>query len=334
MQKLKLPIVIAVLITCHNRRAITLATLAALFNQKNQAQIALDVYLVDDRSTDGTADAVREHYSQVKILQGTGNLFWNGGMRLAFAEAVQRNYDYYLWLNDDTILYPNALETLLATSNHLTTADYNQAIVSGSTCDPQTQKLFSGGFRYRWHKLFMRFDLVEPKEQVQRCDTISGNCVLIPRSVVQILGNLNPNFTHFLGDIDYGLRAQQQGCTVWITPGYLGTSPQHHQRGNEAYELGSLSEVFQKLRHPKGLSFGNDLQQRLLPVNEWTAFLQEHAGVFWLIPWLLTYRKLVGLILALFCQTGKSLTASQLWLSLRVSIQAIANLFFNKNSKF
>jgi GT2 family glycosyltransferase len=55
------------------------------------------------------------------------------------------------------------------------------------------------------------------------CDTMHGKCVLIPRSVVQIVGNLDPAFVHYIGDWDYGLRTRQEGCTVWIAPGYLGT---------------------------------------------------------------------------------------------------------------
>jgi GT2 family glycosyltransferase len=291
-------IFIAVLITSHNRKSMTLATLAALFNQYPNAKTALDVYLVDDGSTDGTTEAIYQQYDCVKIIQGTGSLFWNGGMRVAFAEAIQAaDYDYHLWLNDDTLLLPNALTTLLETSKSLATAGFASAIVSGSTCDPETRSLTSGGFRRQWPKLLMRFDLIEPQEIAQQSDTFSGNCVLIPRSVYKVLGNLNPKFTHFLGDLDYGLRAQHQGYSVWITPGYVGTSPQHHGRGNEAYELNSFSEIFQKLNHPKGLCWGNDLQQRLMPMKEWTAFLKEHAGFFWLIPWVLTYRKLMGLVL-------------------------------------
>jgi GT2 family glycosyltransferase len=78
----------AVLITCHNRKPKTLACLAALFNQELSPEVTIDVYLVDDGSTDGTAEAVHQAYPQVKILQGDGSLFWNRGMRKAFAEAL------------------------------------------------------------------------------------------------------------------------------------------------------------------------------------------------------------------------------------------------------
>ena len=64
---------------------------------------------MDDASTDGTSDAVRQTYPQVKIFSGDGNLFWNGGMWGVFSEAMKDEPDYYLWLNDDTIIYPETV---------------------------------------------------------------------------------------------------------------------------------------------------------------------------------------------------------------------------------
>src|SRR5215203_4845952 len=106
---------VAALITCHNRREKTLLCLSALFDQDMLSKTTLEVYLVDDGSTDGTAEAVQAAYPEVKVWRGDGSLFWNGGMRLAFAEAMKVGYDYYLWLNDDTLLDDHAISSLLTT---------------------------------------------------------------------------------------------------------------------------------------------------------------------------------------------------------------------------
>lgn len=281
---------IAALLTCHNRKPKTLACLKALFNQELKTEVAIDVYLVDDGSTDGTAIAVAESYPQVKILQGNGSLFWNGGMRLAFAEAIKHDYDYYMWLNDDTVLYPNALDNLLETVAGLQAKDEHRVIVAGSTCDPNTKALTYGGVvrRSRWRPL--KFDLVEPGEDVKRCDTINGNCVLIPREVVQVVGNLDPVFTHYAGDWDYGLRAKQQRCTVWVAPGYVGTCSQNYEPGSEASPPIQLDEGLKKIGQPKGLAVK---EQILHPLGEWKVFAQRYAGFFWLVYWLIPYRRLL-----------------------------------------
>jgi GT2 family glycosyltransferase len=90
---------IAVLLSWFNRKQKTLACLEALFNQALPANVDISAYIVDDASTDGTSDAVRQTYLQVKIFSGDGNLFWNGGMHGAFS-AMKDDPDYYLWLKE------------------------------------------------------------------------------------------------------------------------------------------------------------------------------------------------------------------------------------------
>lgn len=284
---------IAVLITCHNRRDKTLASLASLFNQVLSEGVTHEVYLVDDGSTDGTADAVRQAYPDVKIIQGNGNLFWNGGMRVAFESAVKTDHDYHLWLNDDTLLYPEALKTMVATSSSLTEQGYDRAIVTGSTCDPQTGVLTYGGMVRTSPLRPLKFSLVEPEEVAKRCDTINGNCVLVPREVVQLVGNLDPGFSHYLGDFDYGLRSQQLGCTVWVAPGYIGTCSQNAppRTTKNSSELGAQ---LKKMAQPKGLAVK---EQILYPFEEWKVFAQRHGGILWPIYWLIPYRRLLWLSL-------------------------------------
>ncbi|WP_017651403.1 glycosyltransferase family 2 protein [Fortiea contorta] len=274
---------LAVLMTCHNRREKTLTCLQQLSQQNLPANVKIQVYLVDDYSTDGTREAVISAYPDIKVIQGNGNLFWNGGMRLAFAEAIQLNYDYYLWLNDDTLLYSEAVNTLLTTSDNLKSLGHHQAIVVGSTQDPETGVLTYGGMVRDswWHPL--KFSLVQPDVEAKPCLTMNGNCVLIHREVVQSIGNLDATFTHNTGDIDYGLRAQKHNCSIWIVPGYVGTC-ENNVSGLKIWEQTnkSLREQWHQVNQPKGL-----------PLKEWKTFAYRYAGWFWPIYWLLPYARLL-----------------------------------------
>jgi GT2 family glycosyltransferase len=280
-------ITIAVLMTCHNRRDQTLACLAALAQQTLQPEYAITVHLVDDGSADGTGLAVHTNYPQVKVIQGTGQLFWNGGMHLAFADAMQVGYDYYLWLNDDTILYPNALASLLAVSQQLHDQGHLDAVVVAAVQDPQSGQLSYGGLgrSSRWHPL--KFALIPPSRSPQPCLTFNGNCVLIPRSVTSVVGNLDPSFIHSTGDIDYGLRVSRQYQSAWLAPGFFGScayNPLRHQ----AWEVPGLTlqERWHKINQPLGL-----------PIREWKVFARRHAGVLWRIYWLLPYARLFKMAL-------------------------------------
>ena len=269
---------IAVLMTCHNRRETTLRCLRALYDQELSEGMNFETYLVDDRCTDGTGEAVREQYPQVKVLQGDGVLFWNGGMRLAFSEAMKGDYDYYLWLNDDTYLYPQAIQILLETARRAREINGRDGIVVGAMCDPDTGEPAYGGLirKNRWKRFgFMR---VAPSDKPRRCDTMNGNFVLIPREVTTAVGNLSDAYMHFLGDYDYGLRAVKKGYSCWVAPGFVGTCTRKSWRGSFRDSDLPMCQQLEKMRRPTGLP----------SVREWMVFTWRHAGIMWPVFWLRT----------------------------------------------
>lgn len=271
---------LVVLMTCHNRCDITLACLQYLYRQ----DIAFEVYLVDDGSSDHTSDAIKQHYPKVRIIQGDGSLFWVGGMRLAFAKALQQGFDYYLWLNDDTQLEPNALSNLLNIHHDLIQRGYRDSIVVGSTRDPVTGKPTYGGAVRSKNWYSNKLEFLAPSSEVQECDTMYGNCVLIPHSVAEKVGNLDSAFTHQRGDTDYGLRARQAGCSVWAAPGYVGLCSKNSLSGSWVDTSLSLYERLKKVTQPKGF-----------PLREWTIFTKRHSGTFWFLYWFLPYiRAVIG----------------------------------------
>src|SRR5260370_3789521 len=107
---------IAAILAVHNRCNETLCALKRLFSLEMPPGAILEVFLLDDSSSDGTPAAVREQFPRVNIITGDGTLYWNRGMARAFEGALKYDFDYYLWLNDDTRLWPQALCTLVRTA--------------------------------------------------------------------------------------------------------------------------------------------------------------------------------------------------------------------------
>ena len=87
--------------TCYNRVSTTLTCLDAVAAQRLPEGYAIDVYLVDDASPDGTGQAVKMKFPSVEVINGKGGLFWCNGMRLAWDVAVSKGveYSFFLWLN-------------------------------------------------------------------------------------------------------------------------------------------------------------------------------------------------------------------------------------------
>jgi GT2 family glycosyltransferase len=233
---------IAILMTCHNRREKTLESLRHLFTATLPEDVTLTVHLVDDGSQDGTGDAVRQEFPAVQVLQGSGSLYWAGGMRRAWDAAAAIGYDGYLWLNDDTNLAPHALISLVETSRIVG----EQAIVCGSTWHPEDPtKLTYGGFD-------PDRKLVVPSDKPQECVFFNGNIVLVPRAVHARLGNLEKAYSHALGDFDYGIRAKRQGIGQWVAPGLHGACASHEQEARWCRKEGTPWRRLKYLYEPLG----------------------------------------------------------------------------------
>lgn len=237
---------VAILMTCFNRRERTLACLLDCYRQidslKGTGPYSFDIYLVDDGSSDGTAEAVREKFPQVKLTEGSGNLFWNQGMRLAWDNAShEKDYDFYLWVNDDISMKDNAIASLLENSAFLG----GKAIIAGTAEDS------AGVLSYGGRTKSLRI-IVPDKTIPVPCYCFNGNLVLVPRYAYSILGNLDPSYHHSFGDYDYGVRAAKAGVARVVCPGILcvcDRNPGIPKWRDSSY---SLKERYGFLFSPKG----------------------------------------------------------------------------------
>ena len=160
---------IAILLTVHNRKAKTLECLEYLYAQQNVAGYEWEVYLTDDGCTDCTAEEVARLYPTVNIIKGDGNLYWNRGMYTAWKAAVKaKDYDFYLWLNDDTLLFPNAIKQMLQASDQ---TNFN-ALICGATCSKDNNSVTYSGW------LHNQKQALKPNGQLQECNIVNGNFLL------------------------------------------------------------------------------------------------------------------------------------------------------------
>jgi GT2 family glycosyltransferase len=210
---------LAALLTCHNRREQTLRCLGSLAAAKTaaSARVTVDAFLVDDGCSDGTAAAVRTQFPDVQVIPGTGNLFWCGGMRLAWKHAAAHDYDGYLWLNDDVTLDHDAIERLVATSGRLSRDD-GAVIVVGATRAEEAGAVIAttyGGLNFQ--------GVLPASADVRRIELFNGNIVLVSRRAFRAIGGLSSAYTHGMADVDYGIRAKKAGVPVWLAAGSLGS---------------------------------------------------------------------------------------------------------------
>jgi GT2 family glycosyltransferase len=275
---------VAAVMAVHDRRALTLECLDGLRAQRLPGG-ALDVVVLDDASTDGTAEAVARRHPDVRLLHGDGHQYWNGGMRRALAAAMADDYDFYLWMNDDTTLVDDGvLALLLRTERALRERGHGPVIVVGTSRHPDTGEPTYGGRTRLDRRRRLKWTLVAPGDEPRRCETMNGNLVLVPRAVVERIGNIDPAYIQQMGDFDYGLRAGAAGCEVWIAPGTVGVCASHPVRRTD--------------REPLRRELGRLWSVKELAPRPWFVFARRWAGPLWPLYWSSPYlHRGLGLIL-------------------------------------
>ncbi|MBB1286132.1 glycosyltransferase family 2 protein [Flavisolibacter sp. BT320] len=270
---------IAVLLTTFNRKEKTLTCLESLYAQQLPAGLTFEVFLTDDNSKDGTAEAVQESFPDVHIFHGNGSLFWAGGMRNSWRHALQHQFDYYLLLNDDTVLHENAIHVLLESNRKQT------SVCVGTTLDKNSGTLSYGG-RKVYSSLQLKSYKVHSDTEYVECDLGNANIMLVPNAVVDKIGILSDVFTHGIADYDFTLKAKKNGFQVLVAPGILGYCVDDHGNNWKSTKV-SLKERIQYLKSPKGLAYKEYLHyiKSHFPLHYPSAFCKLWMKTFFPFLW-------------------------------------------------
>jgi GT2 family glycosyltransferase len=194
-----------IIIPCFNRKAITLGCLRRLTD--TGASAGFRVLVVDDASTDGTAEAVAQEFPEVEVLHGGGELYWTGAIELGMRHAVSQGASCCVWLNDDLIVVDGAIGSIVELAMRESAMVTAQGVI----------RLANSELWYFWILLKQQYGLkqLEPTRgslEPVAVDTCRGNMVAIPRAVIEKIGYPDGyNIPHLAGDSDYGLRATAAG---------------------------------------------------------------------------------------------------------------------------
>ena len=251
---------ISAILTCFNRRDKTLRCIRSLFraeqlyNQTHKdAEVCTSVYLTDDACTDGTADAVREVCKgrDLHILQGNGQCYWASGMRLAWGEAMKAHetWDFYLLLNDDTIIGDNAFDELFKAHQYALSNTGKPGIYSGMVSDiydiskiTYSGSVFDDASRSQYHK-------VMPQGKPLKVDITNANILLVPKEIVGNVGIFYKGFIHGGADYDYALTVARHGYAAFITENVCGQCEFDHKDGGEVIKDFRRMSLLQRYRY-------------------------------------------------------------------------------------
>ncbi|WP_421811684.1 glycosyltransferase family 2 protein [Flagellimonas sp.] len=247
---------LAVLLTCFNRKEKTVASLTALYKAYKESSNVweMSIYLTDDGSTDGTSEAVSHNFPEVNILKGTGELYWAGGMRNSWSEALKGEYDAFLLLNDDTYVYPHLFDAVIKT-HEFSVSNYGMGgVYVGTTVDADTKKISYGGSIFK-NRFLAKMKRLAPQNIPVPCELGNANILWVSKNVVDEIGMLADGYVHGMADYDYTLRASKNNLPVLIMPGKVGECVNDHRDPYLRFMKLSLKDRYKMLHNPIGFDF-------------------------------------------------------------------------------
>jgi GT2 family glycosyltransferase len=197
-----------------------------------------EVFVVDNASTDGSADMVAAEFSSVTLVRAPRNGGYAYGNNLALRRA---RGEAILLLNPDTTLSAGSLRGLLdALERHPETGVVGPKLLrpdgsmhlacrrSFPTPAVALYRLAGLSRLFPRSRRFGQYNLTYANpDQPMEVDAVCGACLLVRRAVVERIGLLDERFFLYGEDLDWCLRARQAGWKVRYEPGVLVT----HQHG-------------------------------------------------------------------------------------------------------
>jgi len=209
------PYVITIILNT-NRREDTLACLDSLHRGafENQATIVLD-----NSSTDGSVQAIRLAFPSVQIIELAENLGYAGNNNVGIKAAMSRGADWVFVLNEDTILAPDCLASLVEVGE----SDARIGIVGPMVYhhdEPNIIQSAGGKLNQHWESVHIAKD--EPDRgqftKPHPVDWISGCAILVRRAVIEQVGMLDERFFYYWEETDWCLRARKSGWRILHVP--------------------------------------------------------------------------------------------------------------------
>jgi GT2 family glycosyltransferase len=178
------------------------------------------IVVVDNGSIDGSAPAIRAKFPEVIVIENKENLGYAKGFNTGLKYAFEQGADYFLILNNDTIVDPQAISELVkAAQKHekigfvtgkvywYAKPDVLQTVGRSSDPDKLRGRLVGMG----------EVDLGQYQDE-QEYDFVDDVFLLVSRQVYESVGGYDSHFFLYFEETDWCARVRKAGYSILFTP--------------------------------------------------------------------------------------------------------------------
>jgi len=213
------------------------------------------VVLVDDGSSDGTGEYVKNNFPAVRIVRGTGDWWWTKSMNEGIKSILNESKkdDIILSLNNDLIVKPDYLTCLLKVYNK-----YGSCVVgSTSVWDSDHDKIaFIGVLWNNFNAKYkavqestLKYSELDKKKDIVESDLLPGRGTLYSVGLIDEVGFYDEvNFPQYIADEEFSLRAKKYGYKLLVSSEAVVYSDVENTGINFKHDKPSLAKFIESLK--------------------------------------------------------------------------------------
>lgn len=226
------PQVTVVIVTFESMR--TIADALNHLQEAHQSGVA-QVVLVDNASSDGTAQFVEQHYPWVNVIAND----WNAGFGRACNIGIDISASpYILLLNPDASLPLPEIQKLVQFMEENPSAALCAPAIQEDAGSHQSSGALTNPWRVLLKPLLPRWagrgqHECRPGEAPFQTDWLCGAILLSRREAIQDFGGFDPRFFLYFEETDLCMRALNRGWELWS----VGTAVGRHLNGASAAQV-------------------------------------------------------------------------------------------------
>jgi GT2 family glycosyltransferase len=214
---------LSIIIVSWNCKGIVLKCLESIF--RTCGSLEIEIIVIDNASSDGTAEAVRKNYPEVVLIASDVNFGFPKANNVGFAKAKGK---YLLALNPDTIVEPGSLETCVRFLDEnesygcvgVKTVLPNKKIQYHCARQFPTLRSFVFGYFFL-DKIFPRVRFFRSPDmpfwdhkESRDVEMIQGAFMMFRKNIYEKIGGFDERLPMFLEDGEYCLRLSRHGYKI------------------------------------------------------------------------------------------------------------------------
>lgn len=186
------------------------------------------IIIVDNNSSDGTADYIKNNYSEIILFKQKCNLGFGQANNKGISYALKEGAEHVFLLNQDAYLKDNCLDIIIdIQKNHKEYGILSPIHLNGTGTGLDAN--FSNYVNYAGNKdFFSDYVLNKPIKPIYSVPFVNAAGWLLSRQCIEKVGGFDPIFFHYGEDDNYCQRVHFHGLKIGVVP----TAKFYHDREN------------------------------------------------------------------------------------------------------